>query len=73
MECNVGQGITVCRTPVLEKVDLGESELKWCFKCKKRLIHKLKNIVWDSPYYDPTTIWECPSCLNDNTGFGDAS
>lgn len=72
MGCLVNSTIAICQTPELRRVDLGEEELKWCFACRKRLIHKLKNIVFDSNYYDPETIWECPSCLHDRTRFGDA-
>lgn len=56
-------------TPIKEKVSLEKSEVKWCFKCKQKVKHSLKNIVWDSDYYDPTTIWECVECKEDNTRF----
>lgn len=71
MTCLCNSTIAICYDEVETIVDLGEESLKWCFKCRKRQLHKLKNKVWKSPYYDPTTIWECPKCKDDYTQFGD--
>jgi hypothetical protein len=45
-------------------------DAKWCFHCRKRLIHTWV-VFFPEPmsYYGPTAKWECAKCGKDETGF----
>lgn len=45
----------------------GEYEEKWCFRCRKRTRHERRLVTQE--WYEPTEIWVCPLCNEDNTEF----
>jgi len=49
--------------------DAKPSEL-WCFKCRKRLMHRLKVVC--GAYYDPEFFWACDKCGESHTEFPSA-
>lgn len=45
--------------------------VKWCFGCRKHLLHVLEVWVDDPPsYYEPTPVLCCSRCHRDRTWFG---
>ena len=48
-----------------------DEEVRWCFKCRKRLLHELVCYAPDDPmsYYGPRAVIECVGCHRDNAGF----
>ena len=57
-----------------ELLRTGETEVRWCFGCRKRLSHTWE--LWGDPgpsYYEPEWICHCSGCHKDRTHFGDAA
>jgi ribosomal protein L44E len=43
---------------------------KWCFQCRKHLLHKRKYFVDTTSWYGPGPMrFECEKCKRDNTNF----
>lgn len=52
------------------RTPLGEFEVRWCFRCRKRLRHE--RVVLEDPfpsYYEPLLVLACEGCGGDYTTF----
>ena len=68
MAClHVAPGIYVCTGQNSKVTATEEYADKWCFKCRKRLRHRL--YIHTADYYDPEGSWDCPRCKTDSTRF----
>ena len=44
-----------------------ERKSAWCFKCRRRAVHRLYILV--AEWYDPEPVWKCAGCGGDHTDF----
>ena len=63
--------IHVLYTPMHEHRREPDQE-RWCFQCRKRLMHEAVLMVCDDPfsYYGPQWRLECAGCGEDHSVFG---
>ena len=55
-------GSHILITPIQKCILWGRTNKKWCYKCRKNLIHYKVTIVWDTAYYEPTHQLCCSGC-----------
>lgn len=56
----------------LQAVRREPDKVRWCFKCRKHLMHDFVVLDYPEPsYYGPLPRFDCPDCHEDHTvGFG---
>ena len=47
-----------------------KAEVKWCFTCRMRGLHRLFLLI--AEWYEPEPLWICPHCNHDRTRFPNA-
>lgn len=70
MTCVHGEGIVICLGPEMEERRRQVWEVRWCFKCRKRLRQLAVLMVPTEPsYYDPHWEVQCAGCGEDHVRF----
>lgn len=63
--------VTICGSRMVELRRI-PNRVRWCFRCRKHLMHDLVLLGDPEPsYYEPTPAFRCHGCNEDHTlGFG---
>lgn len=61
----------ITRTPLEEYRPREAERVRWCFKCRKHLLHELvfRRPIDPMSYYGPQIDLECVGCHRDNADF----
>lgn len=70
MSCEHYGNVIVCRGPEMREVRRALWEIRWCFRCRKRLPHDYVVLAPVEPsYYGPHIEVECHGCGEDHVHF----
>jgi hypothetical protein len=69
-ELEGGVILHVCRTDGETRPVKRRRRNWWCFKCRKRALHRLMGFYPSGlSYYGPNFWWECPTCKEEHIAF----
>lgn len=79
MTCEIHGRLTICRSDLKREV-FGRTKKRWCFKCRKHLVHDKvmfsEILKWTDKgelingYYEPFVKYECRNCKEEHLEFG---